>query len=43
MKPNDELKQFHHEHCPDLPIDSSNVFNALMEEIKKLKQQGVSR
>jgi len=44
MKPNESLRQFHQESfSPDVPIQSNQVFFALMNELNKLKQQGVSR
>jgi len=37
--PSEGLLQFHKEHCPDVPIDSIDFTNKLIEEISKLKKE----
>ena len=39
IQPNDALTRFHKRHCPDLPIDSSEVFYKLLGEINKLRME----
>lgn len=41
MQPNAALIRFHKKHCPELPIDSIEVFYKLLDELNKIKGAGV--
>jgi hypothetical protein len=34
------LKQFQQQHCPDVPLDSPRIIYHLLEELRRLKQNG---
>ncbi len=38
-QPNDALKRFHAEYCPDAPINSMQCFRKLLSELARFKQQ----
>lgn len=37
METNSSLKKFHNQYCPDLPIDSPEVFYKLASELNNIK------
>jgi len=40
MQPNNALIRFQQEVCPDIPLNSPELTNRLIEEINKLKEKG---